>query len=114
MQYLCQQSEITSESGREFRLDVEGHVRFVAVFRTANGIRAYLNSCPHQGRSLNWAPDQFLFTDDGKLVCAHHGATFDVGSGTCVSGPCPGASLTPVDIELKDGSVYFVSAPTFA
>lgn len=113
LQYLCQVEDIDEGAGREFRVECTGTYRFVAVFRTPRHVHAYLNSCPHQGRSLNYAPDQFLFTDEGRLVCAHHGACFDIENGKCVSGPCPGAALTPVELEIRDGSIYFVSAPSF-
>ena len=102
---LCHLQDIKPDSGKEVLIQaVEGN-RYIALFRLGDGVQAYLNTCPHQGRSLNWAPDQFLIGKDGKLVCPHHGACFDINSGACVSGPCEGASLTSVDIELRDGMV---------
>ncbi|MDX1459460.1 MAG: Rieske (2Fe-2S) protein [Xanthomonadales bacterium] len=106
MNFLCRVEEVPEGQGREFRLEWEGRPRYIAVFNRAAGFRAFVNACPHQGRSLNWAPDEFLFTDEGRLVCAHHGACFDLDTGACVSGPCPGASLTPVELVEKDGALY--------
>jgi nitrite reductase/ring-hydroxylating ferredoxin subunit len=58
-----------------------------------------MNVCPHQGRPLNWAPNQFLKDDAGRLVCAAHGAVFELETGRCVSGPCQNAGLTALDVQ---------------
>src|SRR3546814_11854715 len=63
--------------------------------RVAGRVQAFRNICPHAGRRLDWAPGAFLI-DQGRLVCAAHGASFDMASGLCVAGPCKGASLTAV------------------
>lgn len=99
---LCLLEELAVGAGREFR---SGR-GFVAVFRGSGGISAWLNSCPHQGRSLNFAADEFLFTGEGRLVCPHHGAVFDLDNGACLEGPCKGAGLTPVTVRLEDGAIW--------
>ena len=38
-------------------------------------------------------PDQFLSADLQLIVCATHGAQFEIHTGRCVSGPCLGQSL---------------------
>ena len=106
MQVLCDIEDIDPESGKEVLIQAPGGKRYVALFRVAGGVQAYLNTCPHQGRSLNWAPDRFLIGDDGALVCPHHGACFDLNTGICISGPCERAELTPVAIQVEDGKVY--------
>ena len=105
---LCQLQDIDPESGKEVLLKTAGANQAIALFRVGDGVRAYLNTCPHQGRSLNWAPDSFLFGEDGHLVCPHHGACFDISTGACISGPCEGAWLSAVDIVLKDGAVQLI------
>ena len=102
---LCQLQDIDPESGKEIIIETPGAKRYIALFRLGDGVRAYLNSCPHQGRSLSWAPDRFLFGEHGHLVCPHHGACFDINTGACISGPCEGAWLTAVDTVLRDGKV---------
>lgn len=94
--------DIAIGSGREFPC-AQG---FLAVFRQADSVSAWLNTCPHQARSLNFAADEFLFTKQGRLVCPHHGAVFDTASGECLEGPCKGASLSPVPVEITDGVVW--------
>jgi len=76
----------------------------LVVTRQGGAVRAYVNVCPHAGRRLDWAPGQFLI-EAGLLICAAHGATFKLDSGLCVDGPCRGASLAPVDIEIAGDEV---------
>ena len=78
----------------------------VIVARRGDTVRAWRNICPHAGRFLNWAPGKFLFSKQGDLVCAAHGAVFRVDDGLCTDGPCRGSSLLPVPVEhLADGRV---------
>jgi len=103
---LCELEDVTPERGKEVMLRTPEGNSYIAIFRVGEGVRAYLNTCPHQGRSLNWAPDEFLIGSDGRLVCPHHGASFDLASGACLGGPCVGDSLTPVPVLIKDGGVW--------
>lgn len=63
-------------------------------------LTAWLNICPHQGRRLDYAPGKFLI-DNNRLVCAAHGATFRLGDGQCIAGPCRGSSLREVPVRLN-------------
>jgi nitrite reductase/ring-hydroxylating ferredoxin subunit len=109
---LCKLEEMPVASAREVTLPTASGMRYLVLFRATDGVRAYLNCCPHQGRSLSYAPDQFLFDNDGRLVCPHHGACFDLDSGHCVSGPCLGASLTPVATRVENGQVLLAEPLT--
>jgi nitrite reductase/ring-hydroxylating ferredoxin subunit len=80
---------------------------FVGLFALRHGARVlvYVNSCPHLGISLDWAPDRFLSNDGSRIVCATHGAEFTIEDGECLRGPCFGERLEQVPVELKDGAV---------
>ncbi|QLC33896.1 Rieske 2Fe-2S domain-containing protein [Halarchaeum sp. CBA1220] len=70
-------------------------------------VRAWHNICPH------WTDVRFdsgsgAEVRNGDLVCTKHGATFACESGDCDFGPPEGASLTGVDVAVRDGSVYLV------
>lgn len=87
--------------------EIEGVVESLILYRDGDAVRAWLNTCPHQGRRLDWAPGKFLKSKDGLLVCAVHGASFELQRGQCVAGPCRGDCLRRVEVELRDdGSVY--------
>ncbi len=88
----------------EVEADVAGEPESLILVRDGARVAAFLNVCPHAGRRLDWAPGRFLI-DQGRLVCAAHGATFDRLSGECVAGPCRGASLVAVAVEVHEGEV---------
>ena len=83
------------------------------VVRQGPRVFAYQNYCMHAGHPLNWKPDSFLTKDGERIICASHGALYDIESGVCVAGPCPGKELRSVPVELRDGNVV-VRGPTTA
>ena len=95
------------ESGgfAETEMTVDGVAESVIVHRDGDAVRAWLNVCPHAGRRLDWAPGQFLKSREGLLVCAVHGASFELIEGECVAGPCRGQSLQRVEVVVRDGEV---------
>jgi len=91
--------------------EIDGESTSILVDCGRIPVQAWLNTCPHQGRRLDYAPGKFLI-DKGRLVCAAHGATFQLGDGLCVAGPCRGEHLTKVFVEEDpDGTLRFVSNP---
>ena len=84
----------------------DGDAESLILHRDGEAVRAWLNVCPHAGRRLDWAPGKFLRNRDGQLVCAVHGATFELVQGECVSGPCRGASLRAVAVEVRGDAVW--------
>jgi nitrite reductase/ring-hydroxylating ferredoxin subunit len=78
-----------------------------AAFLVRHGetVRAYRNVCPHMGRPLNWAPDRFLTRAGDLIMCSAHGAIFDIESGACVGGPCPGRALVSIPAHVDAGKV---------
>lgn len=87
---------------------VEGDAESLLLYRDGDQVRAWLNICPHAGRRLDWAPGQFLKSRDGLLVCAAHGASFELVGGECVAGPCRGESLRAVAVTVRDGAVFLL------
>ncbi len=84
---------------------IDGDAEPLILYRDGGQVRAWLNVCPHAGRNLDWAPGQFLKSGDGHLVCAVHGAAFELQGGCCVSGPCKGDALRAVPVRVEDGKV---------
>lgn len=89
----------------EAEATLDGDAESLILYRDGNSVRAWLNVCPHAGRRLDWAPGKFLKSKEGLLVCAVHGASFELGEGHCVAGPCRGDSLRAVAVEVRDGKV---------
>ena len=75
------------------------------VVRQGDALYAYQNFCAHAGHPLNWQKDQFLTSDGKQIICASHGAIYEIDSGECVAGPCPGKKLRAVDVVVKNGDV---------
>ena len=73
-------------------------------------LHAYVNRCPHIGISLDWVDNQFFTIDGRYLMCANHGATFEPATGECIWGPCVGAVLQNVSLEME-GEKIFVQYP---
>ena len=87
-------------------LELPADADSLLVLRTGPQVSVWHNVCPHAGRRLDWAPGRFL-RDGELLVCAHHGAVFELAGGVCVSGPCRGQSLAALEVEVRDGEVWF-------
>ena len=94
---LIRLTEWPPEGLSEIEVALEGEPQSLILRRHGERLQAWLNVCPHAGRRLDWAPGRFL-VDKGHLVCAAHGASFEMERGECVAGPCRGASLVPVAV----------------
>ena len=97
---------LSDDAFAEVEATVEGDAESLVLYRQDDDVRAWINVCPHAGRRLVWAPGQFLKSKDGLLVCAAHGASFELQRGECVAGPCRGESLREVPVEVRDGAVW--------
>ena len=103
---LAELAQIEDGGFLEVEAEVEGDAESLILHRTGDAVRAWLNVCPHGGRRLDWAPGKFLRNRDGQLVCAVHGATFELEQGECIAGPCRGAALRAVAVEVREGGVW--------
>jgi nitrite reductase/ring-hydroxylating ferredoxin subunit len=102
---LCHASDIAEGSARGF--DPTGTGRDTLFVVRRDGVHAYRNVCPHWANtSMAWRKDAFLNRDGIRIICAAHGAQFDIATGVCTLGPCIGESLTRLRlIESEDGSL---------
>lgn len=104
--FLCKADEIEEDQARGFDIDGESYV----LVKKDGQLHCYLNHCPHLGIELNFMPDQFLDADNAFIMCANHGALFEIESGSCLSGPCAGDRLTAVGLTEKADGVYAQAA----
>jgi len=104
-------ADIDDPGCREFTIG-EGDWPFKGfVVRRGAEVYAYENFCMHVGHPLNWMPNDFLTPDGSRIVCASHGALYDIASGKCAGGPCRGRELRRVECAVQYGMVV-VRGPT--
>lgn len=104
-------AQIADGGFAEVEAVIDGDAESLILHRQGDNVRAWLNVCPHAGRRLDWAPGQFLTSQEGHLVCAAHGASFELDAGACVAGPCRGDALRKVAVAVVDGQVWLAAAP---
>lgn len=83
-------------------IEADGASIDVIARRTGADLAVWENVCPHAGRRLDYAPGRFLL-HAGRLVCAAHGAQFDLRDGRCVDGPGRGGRLTALATAAVPG-----------
>lgn len=103
---LAHLRQLAPGSLTEVEATIGSGVESLLLYRDDDGVRAWLNVCPHAGRRLDWAPGQFLKSREGHVVCAAHGAAFELQHGSCVSGPCRGQSLLAVPVAVRDERIF--------
>ena len=106
---LCALDDIPDGEARGFPAAPGGFIGLFAV-RRGEGVRVYVNSCPHVGLPLEIQPDRFLDRQGILIVCSAHGARFRVEDGVCVSGPCLGEALEGVPAQIRDGQVFVAAS----
>lgn len=100
---VCDLAEIEDPGAFGFSLP-DGRPAFLV--RQGDAVRGYLNRCPHMGNRLDWAPHRFLNRARDLILCASHGAVFELQSGLCVGGPCLGRTLPSLRVEVVSGQVF--------
>src|SRR5918995_4803791 len=101
-----QVGELAHGESKKFMLR-SGEFSFEAMLVNYGGNHfGYVNRCPHVGLSLDWIDNQFFTVDGRYLICANHGATFEPASGECLWGPCAGASLRSLPLEIEGRGIF--------
>ncbi len=103
---LCRLDDIEDGQAKGFTLGQgpeagQGlEAREIFVVRAGARVLGYVHYCPHLGTPLDWQGDRFIALDSGLIMCATHGALFQIADGFCVDGPCVGKSLEPVPVVV--------------
>lgn len=108
---VAEDTQLTDPGSLAFTLPVEGMMFFGFVVQKDGALHAYENFCPHAGRQLNWGPDRFLTRDQSLIMCAAHGALFEIATGICAAGPCVGESLKRLPLRRIDGKIQIQLPP---
>lgn len=106
MTALCRVDDIADPGAKGFSIGSGENRRDIFVVRAQGRIYGFVNSCPHIGTPLDFLPDRFLTQDGAQILCSTHGARFEIATGRCVAGPCPGRFLPPVPVKVDKGLIY--------
>jgi nitrite reductase/ring-hydroxylating ferredoxin subunit len=109
MRILGRVSDIPENGAKGFP-GADGACTGLVAVRQGDQVYVYENACPHIGTPLDWTPDRFLTADGRRLICATHGAEFTIATGLCISGPCQGDRLTPINAVVRDGVILIANA----
>ena len=108
-QPLCASAEL-EEKGRAVLFDVLHYREPARAFalRFEGRVHAYLNRCVHVPTELDWQPGEFLDSGREFILCSIHGAAYEPRSGRCLAGPCGNGRLTVIEVEERDGAVWWL------
>ncbi|MFY7942660.1 MAG: Rieske (2Fe-2S) protein [Burkholderiaceae bacterium] len=107
-QPLCA-SEDLQERGKAITFDVLHYREPARAFalRFEGQVVAYLNRCVHVPTEMDWQDGEFLDMDKQFIMCSIHGAVYEPDTGRCAGGPCGRGKLTPLQVQERDGQVYW-------
>ena len=107
-QRLCASAEL-AERGDAVLFDVLqwGQPARAFALRIEGRVVAYLNRCAHVPTEMDWQPGRFLDSARQFILCSIHGATYEPETGRCVGGPCGRGRLVVIEVEERDGEVYW-------
>ncbi len=107
-EHLCASAEL-AERGRALVFDVLQYGEPVRAFalRFEGHVVAYLNRCLHVPVEMDWQPGVFLDSEQRFILCSTHGAAYEPADGRCVGGPCGRGRLTALQVQERDGQVYW-------
>ena len=102
---MARTGELSHGSTKKFKLRCQGRTVEGILVCYEGQVFAYVNQCRHIPISMDWRDNEFFSDDKRYLICANHGATYEPTTGSCVWGPCDGASLVSIPLEVSDGEI---------
>ncbi len=105
---IAAEADIADPGSKGLSISIEGTKLELFIVKKDAVVAVYENSCPHTQGPLDWTPDQFLNMDNNYIMCANHGALFEINNGFCVYGPCKSQSLKKIDFIIKNNNIYLL------
>jgi nitrite reductase/ring-hydroxylating ferredoxin subunit len=102
---IARLNELSHGMTKKFRLRCKGKTIEGLLLSYEGNILAYANRCCHIPLSMDWVDNHFFTEDKRYLICANHGATYEPATGECVWGPCFGAFLRGLPVEVSRGKI---------
>ena len=87
----CQEWVMDTEAAQE-------PIRLI-IFRQGKMASGFINRCPHFQLPLS-NDGHFMMWDEETIMCIHHSAVFRLTDGYCTDGPCLGAALDSIPLEV--------------
>jgi len=98
---VARAGELLHGMTKKFYLRCQGKIVEGLLLNYEGNHFAYVNRCCHIPISLDWVDNHFFTEDKRYLICANHGAAYEPTTGECVWGPCFGAALQSVPLEVN-------------
>ncbi len=105
---LFNYDELSDPGSKGLIITINGTELSLFAVKKDRKIFIYENSCPHTFGPLDWMPNNFLDEDQKYIMCANHGALFQIDNGLCIYGPCKKQSLRTLPFKIDDGIVYLL------
>lgn len=102
---LFPEKDITEGTSRVFVVEKNNENIRGVVIRFQGRLLAYENRCQHLAVTLDEGSERFFSRDGRHLFCQRHGAYYNPLDGKCLRGPCLGAFLNPIEIEVFEGLI---------
>lgn len=102
---VARAGELVHGMTKKFRLKCQGREIEGLLVGYDGNVFAYVNRCCHISLSMDWVDNHFFTEDKRYLICANHGATYEPATGECIWGPCFGAFLQGVPLEISRGKI---------
>lgn len=96
-------TQIPDNTARNFVIELRAGRFHGFVVRRGDTAYGYVDRCPHMGLPLAQKLDDYIAA--GNIACSWHGALFDIPTGRCLAGPCPGTALTPWPVRVEAGAI---------
>ena len=103
---IARESELAEGQTIQFKCIRAGKYVKGFVARFGGEVVGYENVCRHLPVGLDDGEGEFFSRDGNHFICQAHGALYDPLSGLCVRGPCEGASLKKLKLEIEDGVIW--------
>lgn len=107
--YLCNAADVPEGGALGFDLRGGGGDRMFIV-RKNGRLYGWRDACPHYGDTpMAWRKNAYLDAASTRIICAAHGAQFDIETGICMLGPCLGKALQQVELSLTQENDIYIS-----
>lgn len=103
---LCHYDEIPDPGSKGLIVEAHDTLTRVFVVKKDKQVYAYQNSCPHTHGPLDWTPDRFLDEGADYIMCANHGALFQIQDGLCIYGPCKNEYLRALPCTVRNRIIH--------